>query len=230
MKKSTRLWPKFQGKRVLLIPSGLLRGVSVSVPVALAVTLVPMSAGVAVAETPATSLVFMSPEEYHQLKLGRSAATAVLVSSVSQLKEPGSAVVPLRQPPPDDWSMIKWDESDLRGVSTPVRLGDTVLGFRKYSTKHNLESRVPIHAAFQTHKPDKEIGAHLEYIAYAVKPDDLEIVLTVRVVVQAAARTEDGVYLATDGKNIGVITAFCEDVPDNVCPSWVNDISGPVPR
>jgi hypothetical protein len=167
MKTLIRSWPKFRSKRISLLSSGLLQGVSVLV--ALPVTLVPMSAGVAVAETPTTGLVFMSPEEY-QLTWGRSAPTAALVTDVSQLYEPVSAVESPRQQQPHDWSVILWDESDLRGVSTPVRVGNDELGYQHYSIPHNLTSRVPIPAAFQTHKPDKEIGAHLEYVALVVEP------------------------------------------------------------
>jgi hypothetical protein len=167
MKTLIRSWPKFRSKRISLLSSGLLQGVSVLV--ALPVTLVPMSAGVAVAETPTTGLVFMSPEEY-QLTWGRSAPTAALVTDVSQLYEPVSAVESPRQQQPHDWSVILWDESDLRGVSTPVRVGNDELRYQHYSIPHNLTSRVPIPAAFQTHKPDKEIGAHLEYVALVVEP------------------------------------------------------------
>jgi hypothetical protein len=220
MKTLISSWPKFRSKRISLISPGLLQGVSVLVT--LAVTLVPMSAGVVVAETPATGLVFMSPEEY-QLKWGRSATTAALVTDVSQLNEPVSAVKPPRQQQPQDWSVIMWDESDLRGVSTPVRVGNNELGYRHYSIPHNLKSRAPIHAAFQTHKPDKEIGAHLEYVTLVVDPD-LQIRLTIRVVVQAATRTDDGRYITTDGKYVGVITAFCEEI--DPCPAWVNNIKG----
>jgi hypothetical protein len=120
------------------------------------------------------------------------------------------------------WNYIIWDEHDLRGTSTPVRYGNNDLGYVHYSGPHNLYSYNAIHAAFQTHNPDKASGAHLEYISLAVDPSNGSIHLVVRVIVQAASRTDDGRYQVSDGRNIGVITAYCEG--GNVCPAWVNNI------
>jgi hypothetical protein len=176
-----------------------------------------------VAEEPGTGWVLMSPEEY-PLRWGRPAETVALTADTRGVDEQARAAGPRHQQPPHDWSVILWDERDLRGVSTPVRIGNNDLGYNHYAVPHNLTSRSPIHAAFQTHTPDKAVGAHLEYVALVADADG-GIHLTVRVVVQAATRTDDGRYATTDGKNIGVITAFCEGV--DPCPAWVNHVGTP---
>jgi hypothetical protein len=186
---------------------------------ALAVSSASTPAGVAVAQEPAAELVFVSPEEYVS-QWGRPAAAATRVSDVARPGRPVGVAGPWRHQQ-GDWSTILWDESDLRGVSTPVRVGNVDLGYQHYAGPHNLTSRYPIHAAFQTHKPDKEFGAHLEYISWAVDSSG-SVHLTVRVVVQAATRTDDGRYITHDGKNIGVITAYCEGY--DRCPDWVNTL------
>ncbi len=182
--------------------------------------LVITTAGVASATQPGPELVFLSPEQYHA-RWGRPAPTAA--EAVAETGPRSATVVrsPMRRQQSDGWAIIKWDERDLRGVSTPVREGDNFLGYAHYAFEHNLTSRVPIHAAFQTHRPDKEFGARAEYTSLAVDNRG-GVRLTVRVIVQAASATDDRVYKVTDGKNIGVITAYCEGT--NSCPGWVNTI------
>ncbi|MFE7742123.1 hypothetical protein [Nocardia sp. NPDC057455] len=182
--------------------------------------LVVTTAGVAAAAQPGSELVFLSPEQY-QARWGKPAPAAADV-----VAEAGSGSVtvvrsPMRRQQGDGWAIIKWDERDLRGVSAPVREGNNFLGYAHYASEHNLTSRVPIHAAFQTHRPDKEFGARVEYTSLAVDNRG-GVRLTVRVIVQAAGATDDRAHKVTDGKNIGVITAYCEGT--NVCPGWVNTI------
>ncbi len=194
------------------MPSALLR-VLRGLFVIVALT-VPMSAGVAVAEGPGTGLVFMARTEY-------LARWGTPQESKTRSAEVVAVAWPMRQNR-SDWSTILWDESDLRGVSTPVRIGNEAdLGWEHYAGRHNLTSRTPIHAAFQTHKPDKDLGARQEYISYAVDPRG-KIHITIRVIVQAATRTDDRRYTTGDGKNIGVITAYCEGY--DRCPDWVNKV------
>lgn len=175
---------------------------------------VPISAGVAVAEVPGMNLVFLSRAEY-LTRWGTPAGVGIAPRSAGTVE----VAWPVREKQ-SDWSAILWDESDLRGVSTPVRIGNEAdLGWEHYAGRHNLTSRTPIHAAFQTHKPDKDLGARQEYISYAVDPKG-RIHITIRVIVQAATRTDDRRYATSDGKNIGVITAYCEGY--DRCPDWVN--------
>lgn len=167
--------------------------------------------------SPATGAVtFVSVDDYLQ-RWGQPTADRIDT-------DPGVAAPAALEPPGggSHWWSIIWDYHDLRGTSTPVRWGSEELGYAHYAQPHNLLSNKPIQAAFQTHKPDKAVGAHLEYIALAVDPANGTIYLTIRVIVQAAIRTDDGKYRTPDGKNIGVVTAYCEG--HTVCPAWVNTI------
>jgi hypothetical protein len=126
--------------------------------------------------------------------------------------------------PPSSPYYVIYSYSDLRGTYTPIRRGNGSFGYNHYAYSHNLTSPNPIHASFQTHTPAVSSGAHLEYIALATDPSNGNIYLTVRVVVQAASRTDDGAWQTPDGSNIGVITAYCQGV--TLCPAWVNSIPG----
>ncbi|MEU2041350.1 hypothetical protein [Nocardia niwae] len=77
---------------------------------------VPMSTGVAVAEGPGPGLVFMARAEY----LARWGTPQGSVTRSAEIVAVGWRT---RQNQ-NDWSTILWDESDLRGVSTPVRIGN----------------------------------------------------------------------------------------------------------
>ncbi len=165
--------------------------------------------------------MFLSPEQY----VARFGRPVPMIVRTADHVSPTMAVLerfPLHQQPGAGWATIRWDEHDLRGVSTPVREGNGDLGFAHYAVSHNLTSGAPIHAAFQTHRPDKQFGAQLQYVSLATDNSG-SVHVTVRVIVQAAIRTDDGKYRTADGKNIGVITAYCEGV--NVCPGWVNTVS-----
>ncbi|MGV9679945.1 hypothetical protein ACWDSJ_32085 [Nocardia sp. NPDC003482] len=177
------------------------------------------TAGTAAAAQVNSEFVFLSPEQY-QARWGRLAPITETIAPAPTGDRPDVTRAPLHRQG-DGWAVIKWDEHDLRGVSTPVREGNDVLGFAHYAFTHNLTSGVPIHAAFQTHKPDKELGARVEYTSLAVDQKG-GVRLTVRVIVQAATATDDRIYRTTDGKNIGVITAYCEGM--DVCPGWVNTV------
>jgi len=172
------------------------------------------------AARPDIGLVFMSPEQY-LARWGRPAPTGPDIAADAAREIVTKVYGPLHQQTGAGWAIIKWDEHDLRGVSTPVREGNSALGFAHYAFNHNLTSGAPIHAAFQTHRPDKEFGAHAEYTSLAVSNNG-DVRLTIRVIVQTATSTDDRVYRTSDGKNIGVITAYCEGM--NVCPGWVNSV------
>jgi hypothetical protein len=169
----------------------------------------------------ASKLAWMTPEQHATLMVnlaghsGNAAAVSPGALGVPFLK---SAAHPFD--PPQNIYYVIYSYSDLRGTYTPVRRGNSVFGYNHYAAQHNLYNANAIHAAFQTHHPDVDHGSHLEYISWLTDTSNGSIKLTVRVVVQAASRTDDGVYFTPDGKNIGVITAFCEGY--NLCPAWVN--------
>lgn len=162
----------------------------------------------------ASNLVWLTPERH----------AALLTKGAGSLAGAGQVGAVHPDDPPSSPYYVIWPFSDLNNVYTPIRRGNDAFGYNHYAFSHNLTSPNPLHAAFQTHTPDVSSGAHLEYVALATDPSNGNIYLTVRVVVQAASRTDDGVWRTPDGTNIGVITAYCEGY--NVCPGWVNTIPG----
>ncbi|MDH6462282.1 hypothetical protein M2302_002460 [Micromonospora sp. A200] len=206
-------------------------------------SLTPAVAVAAPADEPApptdAQLAFLTPEQY-EARWGASAAGEVSASMPSDAADAAvpAGVVDSTAVTSEDrasapaldpgggqdakWWTIIWDYKDLRGTTTPIRLGDSKLGYSHYAQRHNLTSSKPIKAAFQTHKPDKASGARLEYISWATDMSNGSVRLQVRVIVQAATRTDDGKYRTPDGKNVGVITAYCQGY--NKCPAWVNKI------
>jgi hypothetical protein len=165
----------------------------------------------------AAKLAWLSPEQ-HAALMAQQTHAGNAVPKVTGIPFQG-AVVHLKDPPQNPYYVI-YNYSDLRGTYTPVRRGNADFGYNHYAAPHNLYNPNAIHAAFQTHKPDVDHGAHLEYTSLLTDRSNGNVYLTVRVVVQAASRTDDGKYRTPDGTNIGVITAFC--VNYNVCPAWVN--------
>ena len=139
---------------------------------------------------------------------GPSAARAATVGEL----RPGS-------PTSSPYSIL-WDYSDEDGTETPIRRGNSEWGYTHYSGKHNLYTPGPIAAALRD-EPYSQSGARLQYRAYLTDLSTGKILVTVRVVVQAATRTADGRFTMPDGKFVGVITAFCEG--SNVCPELVNN-------
>jgi hypothetical protein len=199
------------------------------------VAIIPLVSSVATAapsqsskSSAATSVAFMSREQYLQ-EFGLPESAQLQTSKLPdnfrvQPNVTAFPAIPADPPGGGDapWWTIVWPDQDLRGTGTPTRLGNGSLGYLHYAQPHNLYTRTPIHASFQTHSPAVSQGAHVEYIALAVNPNNGAIYLTVRVVVQAATRTDDGAYTTPDGQNIGVITAYCEGY--TLCPDWVNSL------
>jgi uncharacterized lipoprotein YbaY len=186
-----------------------------------------------VTNTSVPTVTFMSPDQYSQ-QWALPPSASVKITKIPDVfrTDSGTIVTAAGSPialldPPGgggtaSWQTIEWDEHDLRGVGTPTRLGNSSLGYNHFAKPHNLYTHKPITASFQTHKPDVDSGAHVEYIAWAVNTSDGSIKAQVRVVVQAATRTDDGKWQTNDGKNIGVITAYCQGV--TLCPNWINSI------
>lgn len=162
----------------------------------------------AAAETP--DVVYLSNEQYEAARSGRWPTDLPMPTDCR------GAIA-------GDWSAIKWEEKDLRGIDIPIRKGDSALGYSHYSGKHNLCTREPVAAAFRTRKPDKDLGARQEYVTYVVERPSNKLHLTIRVIVQAASSTDDRRYRTEDRRNVGLITAYCENVPQNRCPQWVDE-------
>jgi len=182
-------------------------------------------------------LTWLSSEQY-QAMTGRS-ADAVPVSalpSAYRLKwsdgvvtKETNAMTPVRPDPPGgqdpQWWIIEYDFHDLAGRNLPVRFGNGALGYLHYASAHNLFSFEPIHASLQTHVPDKQSGAHLEYLALLTEVPSGAIYARIRNVTQNSTVSSDNVFVTPDGKPIGTITAYCENTANNACPNSVDDIA-----
>lgn len=111
---------------------------------------------------------------------------------------------------------IMCQKTDPDGRVIPTRLGNSELGWRHLSAKHNIRNCGIINAALGG-RVDEKNGDRLVYWGDVVNGRRH---VSVRVVVQYAQRTADGRYDAGPGGKIGVVTAFC--VGANVCPNWIN--------
>ncbi|MBM0274968.1 hypothetical protein [Micromonospora tarensis] len=121
------------------------------------------------------------------------------------------------------WHQALWAQTDGRGTYVPTRFGDANLGYSHYASRHNLTTMAPFRVIPNTTRPIVDQGSHIEYQALLTDLSNGSIKIRVRIVTQAASRTDDGRYVTPDGRNVGTITAYCEGVTK--CPSWVNQIS-----
>ncbi|MFI2350812.1 hypothetical protein ACH492_28035 [Streptomyces sp. NPDC019443] len=113
---------------------------------------------------------------------------------------------------------VKCKQKDWDDRVIPTRVGNPELGWNHFSGKHNIKKCKVVNGPLNG-KPDKQQGARLEYWGYAINGGrQVKIV----VIVQYARKTSDGRYDAGRGNKIGVITAYCANVPRNKCPNWVN--------
>ncbi|OEJ21779.1 hypothetical protein AR457_40810 [Streptomyces agglomeratus] len=112
----------------------------------------------------------------------------------------------------------KCKQEDWQGRDIPTRVGNHELGWNHFSGKHNIKKCRVVNGPING-RPDVVRGARLEYWGYAINGSrQVKIV----VIAQYARKTADGRYDAGRGKKIGVITAYCANVPRNKCPNWVN--------
>lgn len=200
------------------------------------------------APTTIPTLAVLSPEQYasvYAAKLGKPApkdppvSTSVetfrtesgkLVVTDDKTTSTSAPVAGLHTDRPFDpvggtpWYTIEWSDTDRRGTYVPTRFGNNSLGYLHYSgpAQHNLITQAPFRVIRNTTNPIVSQGAHLEYQALLTNLSNGSIQLKVRIVVQAASRTDDGQWITPDGRNIGTITAYCEGY--NQCPSWVNQL------
>ncbi|MFI7573932.1 hypothetical protein [Micromonospora sp. NPDC049497] len=115
------------------------------------------------------------------------------------------------------WWSVVWSGRDLSGTYVPLRLGDSRLGYRHYSGRHNLTSLEPWKAVLKSRGPD----AKSNYTALLVDRN-LGVRETVIFGVQLSTRTNDREYETPDGAYIGVITGYCKG--KTKCPSAVNRV------
>ncbi|MFD8147101.1 hypothetical protein [Streptomyces sp. NPDC059708] len=116
---------------------------------------------------------------------------------------------------------VKCSQKDPDGRVIPTRTGNHLFGWTHFSGPHNIRKCEIINKALSG-KVDKVDGTRLEYLGYAVNGMRQ---VKIKVIVQYAQTTieENKPYDAGPGQRIGVITAYCVNVPNNKCPNWVNE-------
>ncbi|RJO69294.1 hypothetical protein D5S18_32150 [Nocardia panacis] len=119
-----------------------------------------------------------------------------------------------------NWSTILWEQSDINGISIPIRQGDARIGYNHFAQRHNLSSGGAVRQAIKVAKPITT-GARVEYVTLFTHANDHEQVY-LRVIAQAATTTDDREYSSPDGKYIGVVTAYCDSM--NKCPYWLSNL------
>ncbi|MGC4744668.1 hypothetical protein ACLQ28_03230 [Micromonospora sp. DT201] len=186
------------------------------------------------AATPTVPTVaFLSLDDYASM-FGREAAAEIQPTTGPEVfrttsgklisTDSGKALAPQRDPGGSTpWYQALWADTDKRGTYVPTRFGDANIGYSHYASRHNLITSAPFRVIRNTSKPIVDQGAHIEYQALLTDLSNGSIKIKVRMVTQAANRTDDGRYVSPDGRNIGTITAYCEGVTK--CPAWVNQIT-----
>ncbi|MFI2214931.1 hypothetical protein [Streptomyces sp. NPDC020141] len=111
---------------------------------------------------------------------------------------------------------VKCEQKDRDGRKIPTRVGNSVLGWKHFSGRHNIRKCGVVNGPLDG-KVDKVKGARLEYYGYAWQGTKR---VKLVVIVQYARKTDDGKHDAGKGKKIGVITAYCKNMKK--CPDWVN--------
>lgn len=128
------------------------------------------------------------------------------------------------------WSALKFTAKDKKSRTIPTRTGNGELGWKHFTNKHNITKPQVIKNIVQnTTSPgkDKNRPHRLVYDGVlAAKPGPLDPprkLASIRIIVQHHWQTDDEKYkLANHHDKIGVITAYCRNVPRNRCPDKVN--------
>ncbi|WP_189945897.1 hypothetical protein [Streptomyces roseolus] len=129
------------------------------------------------------------------------------------------------------WAAVKFNSKDKSGRVVPTRAGNSALGWKHFSGRHNITDPDVIKQIINnTGSPtkNKEQPNRLVYDGALVKTSSNPFVLprkiaNIRIIVQYHWRTADKQYSLTDKKaKIGVITAYCRNVARNRCPDGVN--------
>ncbi|MER7998888.1 hypothetical protein [Streptomyces sp. NPDC095613] len=168
------------------------------------------------------ALVILSQEQYeHEVDQRR---VGVPLSSPASRKTPDSPAV-------NAWSTVKFTSKDKKRRTIPTRTGNSLLGWRHFSNKHNITRPHVIKTIVQnTQNPgkDKDRPHRLVYDGVlASKPGPLDPprkLASIRIIVQYHWQTDDGKHsLANHHDKVGVITAYCRNVARNRCPDKVNE-------
>lgn len=115
---------------------------------------------------------------------------------------------------------VKCEATDNQGRKIPTRIGNGDLGWNHFSGKHNIRKCAVVKAVLHS-TPKNEGRGRLVYEVGLGRVGGPGV--QVKVIAQYSRKTADEKYDAGSGKKIGVITAFCRNVPRNKCPNWINE-------
>ncbi|MFE1441063.1 hypothetical protein [Streptomyces sp. NPDC058739] len=123
---------------------------------------------------------------------------------------------------PDPWDRrVKCETKDPEDRRIVTRYGNSKLGWRHFTGRHNIKKCSTLYAALHGRVDRNDNHGHLEYDGVVFEtgvPRPRQVKFTV--VVQYTRKTVDGVYDAGPGQKIGVITAYCHNQQGNKCPAW----------
>lgn len=133
-------------------------------------------------------------------------------------------------PADQGWRAVKFTAKDGKGRAIPTRVGNSALGWRHFSSNHNITNPNVVKAIIGgTSNPgrDAKHPHRLVYDGALVRRDGLGFpkkLADIRIIAQYNWETDDGKYdLKNKHDKIGVITAFCRNVARNRCPDKVNN-------
>lgn len=165
---------------------------------------------------------FMSAAEYSERFGAERMSEPVQPVPEGARVEPASFESRPAQPGPAWSQTIRWTFIDREGTDGVTREGNSEIGYAHYAARHNLFSDRPIAAAIQDTVPvQPPEGFRREYQSVLTNQIGTRIAV-IRVIHWDNFVTNDGRYVAADGRPIGTISAFCENVPQNRCPNEVN--------
>ncbi|MCX5394044.1 hypothetical protein [Streptomyces sp. NBC_00094] len=168
-------------------------------------------------------LTVMSNEQYEEMlgSRGRAAAPPVATPRIESSEAASAA---------PGWATVKFNSTDRRGKVVPTRVGNNELGWKHFSSPHNITNPDVVKKIIGgTSNPttSRDKPHRLVYdgalVAKGGLLDPPRKIANIRIIVQYHWQTADNRYSLSDrNAKIGVITAYCRSVPRNRCPDKVN--------
>ncbi|WP_432059629.1 hypothetical protein [Streptomyces sp. S1] len=168
-------------------------------------------------------LTVMSNEQYEEMLSGRGRHIAPTEAASRTDGVSFASAAP-------GWDTVKFTGKDRRGKVVPTRVGNSVLGWKHFSGPHNITNPDVVKKIIGgTSNPttSRDHPHRLVYggalVATGGLLDPPRKIADIRIIVQYHWQTADRRYSLSDrNAKIGVITAYCRNVPRNRCPDKVN--------
>ncbi|MFI8514055.1 hypothetical protein ACIGHB_23295 [Streptomyces sp. NPDC085460] len=168
-------------------------------------------------------LTVMSNEQYEEMLSSQGRPTAPRVAAPRTDRAEGALAAP-------GWAAVKFNSKDRRGRAVPTRVGNSELGWKHFSGPHNITNpdvAKKIIGGTSNPTTSRDQPHRLIYDGALVATGGLlnppRKIANIRIIVQDHWQTADRRYSLSDrNAKIGVITAYCRNVPRNRCPDKVN--------